>query len=612
MNQIENELEYKIKVIPEKPGVYLFKDENNKVLYVGKAKSLKKRVRSYFTVRSKDSKVEAIQKHTTNIETITTQTETEALILENSLIKLHRPRYNVRLMDDKTYPFLLITTDEEFPRVEIVRRRDKKHGIYFGPFTDIKALKTILKHALTIFPIASCKKEIAKEKFDRPCLYYQLKKCTAPCVNKIDVAEYGKNVKRFISLFEGKVRELLDELKFEMDKFSKKLDFEKAAIMRDRIKSLEKIIQRQAIVSNDTNAEYDIIESINEKLDTCIQLLSMRGGRITEQKNFIFKLPLEILSEEIVTTFVKQYYSHTDYIPNKIITSMELLDEKAIDSWLHSKQKKESFKSIIIRPNNEEQRGLLKLASDNASEKLHSALKIHEMKAQKITRSLKELKDVLSLENIPNRIEGYDISTIQGTNTVASCVVFEQGLPKKESYRKFIIKSLDKQDDFSAMKEVIHRRFTGSLSKKDPFPDLILIDGGIGQVNSAHEELDKADIEIQLIGITKEFEELHKPGKREPIILNERSEALKLLQRIRDESHRFAISFHKQKRSKKMLESSLEKIPNLGVKRTKNLLEYFETIESIKRANISELIRVNGINRKIAENIYNFYRKDII
>ncbi len=612
MNQIENELKYKIKVIPEKPGVYLFKDENNKILYVGKAKSLKKRVRSYFTVKSKDSKVEAIQKHTTNIETITTQTETEALILESSLIKLHRPRYNVRLMDDKTYPFLLITTDEEFPRVEIVRRRDKKHGIYFGPFTDIKALKITLKHALTIFPIASCKKEIAKEKFDRPCLYYQLKKCTAPCVNKIDVVEYGKNVKRFVSLFEGKVRELLNELKLEMDKFSKKLDFEKAAIMRDRIKSLEKIIQRQVIVSNDTNAEYDIIESINEKLDTCIQLLSMRGGRITEQKNFIFKLPLEILSEEIVTAFVKQYYSHTDYIPNEIITSMELLDERAINSWLHSKQKKESFKSIIIRPNNKEQRGLLKLASDNASEKLHSAVKIHELKSQKITRSLKELKNVLSLENIPNRIEGYDISTIQGTNTVASCVVFEQGLPKKESYRKFIIKSLDKQDDFSAMKEVIHRRFTGSLSKKDPFPDLILIDGGIGQVNSAQEELDKADIEIQLIGIAKEFEELHKPGKRDPIILNERSEALKLLQRIRDESHRFAITFHKQKRSKKMLESSLEKIPNLGVKRIKNLLEYFETIESIKKANISELIRVNGINRKIAENIYNFYRKDII
>ena len=334
--------------------------------------------------------------------------------------------------------------------------------------------------------------------------------------------------------------------------------------------------------------------------------------QITEQKNFIFKLPLEILSEEIVTIFVKQYYSHTDYIPNEIITSMKLLDEKAINSWLHSKQNKESFKSIIIRPNNEEQRDLLKLASDNAKEKLHSALKIREMKSQKITVGLKELKDILSLENIPNRIEGYDISTIQGTNTVASCVVFEQGLPKKENYRKFIIKSLDKQDDFSAMKEVIRRRFTGTLSKKDPFPDLILIDGGIGQVNSAQEELDKVDIEIQLIGISKEFEELHKPGKRKPIILNERSEALKLLQRIRDESHRFAITFHKQKRSKKMLESSLEKIQNLGIKRIKNLLEYFETIENIKKANINELIRVNGINRKIAESIYNFYRKDII
>lgn len=612
LNQIEIELKYKIKAIPEKPGVYLFKDENNKILYIGKAKSLKKRVRSYYTSKSKDNKVFAIQKHATDIETITTQTETEALILENNLIKLYKPRYNIKLIDDKTYPYLVITTDEEFPRVEIIRRRDKKQGIYFGPFTDIKALKISLKHALTIFPIASCKKEIAKEKFDRPCLYYQLKKCTAPCVKKIDIIEYRKNVKRFISLFEGKIRELLNELELEMNESSKKLDYEKAAIMRDRIKSLEKIMQKQVIVSNDINADYDIIGSINKKLDTCIQLLSMRGGRIIGQKNFIFKLPLEILSEEIITTFVKQYYSHTDCIPNEIITSKELLDEKAINSWLQSKQKKELFKSIIIRPSNEEQKDLLKLAIDNAKEKLFSALKIQKMKSQKITSGLEELKETLSLENIPNRIEGYDISTIQGTNTVASCVVFEQGLPKKESYRKFIIKSIDKQDDFSAMKEVIRRRFTGSLSKKDPFPDLILIDGGIGQVNSAKEELDKVSIDIQLVGIAKEFEELFKPGKREPIILSERSEAIKLLQRIRDESHRFAITFHKQKRSKKMLESSLEKIPNLGPKRIKNLLEYFETIDSIKNANIDELVRVNGINRKIAENIYYFYKKDII
>ncbi len=612
MNQIEIELKYKIETISEKPGVYLFKNENNKILYVGKAKSLRKRVKSYFTTKNKNKKVFAIQKHTTDIETITTQTETEALILENNLIKLYKPRYNIKLIDDKTYPYLLISTDEEFPRAEIVKKRDNKKGIYFGPFTDRKALKISLKLALTIFPIASCKKDIAKEKFDRPCLYYQLRKCTAPCVKKIDVVEYRKDVKRFTALFEGKIRELLIELELEMEESSKKLDFEKEAIVRDRIKSLEKIMQKQAIVSNDINAEYDIIEIISEKLDTCIQLLSMRGGRIIGQKNFIFKMPFEILPEEIITTFVKQYYSHTDYIPNEIITSKELLDEKAINSWLQSKQKKEPFKSIMIRPSNEEQRSLLKLANDNAKEKLFSALKIQEMKSKKIINGLEELKITLSLESIPNRIEGYDISTIQGTNTVASCVVFEHGLPKKESYRKFIIKSIDKQDDFSAMKEVIHRRFTGSLSKKDPFPDLILIDGGIGQVNSAKEELDKANIDIQLIGIAKEFEELYKPGKRKPIVLSERSEALKLLQRIRDESHRFAITFHKQKRSKKMLESSLEKIPNLGTKRIRNLFEYFKTIDSIKNANISELVQVDGISKRIAEDIYHFYRKDII
>ena len=611
MKQIENEIKLKIKAIPEKPGVYIFKDKNNKVIYIGKAKSLKKRVSSYFHISQDGRKEQAIQNLANDIETITTQTETEALILENSLIKLHKPRFNIRLMDDKTYPYLLITTNELFPRVEIVRKREKNKGIYFGPFTDVKSLKITLKHALSIFPIASCKKEIEKEKFERPCLYYQLNKCTAPCVEKISIEEYGKNLKRFISLFEGKVEKLLEELRSEMNEFSKKLDFEKAAITRDRIKALEKIMQKQTIVSKDTNAEYDIIGITKQNLDICILLLVMREGRVIEQKYFINKIPLESEIEDILTNFVKQYYSNNDFTPVKIVTSETLQDENSLNQWLKEQLGKEDKNPIIIRPVSKEQENLLKLAVVNAKEKLNSAMIVQKLKAQKNETSLKELQKMLSLEKYPKRIEGYDISTIQGSNTVASCVVFENGIPKKKSYRKFTIRSLDKQDDFSAMKEVIHRRFTGSLSTKDPFPDLILIDGGIGQVNSAYSELEKIGINIQIVGIAKEFEELHKPGKRTPIVLSKRSEALKLLQRIRDESHRFAITFHRQKRSKKMLESSLEKIPKLGVKRIKNLLNYFKTTENIKSASIEELAKVDGISKKIAEEIYNFYRKDL-
>lgn len=611
MNDVLNQITLKIKATPNKPGVYIFRDKKNKVIYVGKAKSLKKRVASYFNRNIEDRKVKKIQYLVKDFEFIATDTETEALILENSLIKLHKPIFNIRLIDDKTYPYILITTNEKYPRVEVVRKRKKNNGLYFGPFTDKKALTTALRQALKIFPIASCKKEIIKEKFDRPCLYYQLKKCTAPCVKKISMEEYKINVQNFIKLFEGKYGELQSRLQKEMDAEAKKLNYEKAAIIRDKIDAIRKIMQKQSIYSKDQSAEYDILGIAKSDKKAIIQFFAMREGRIIEQKDFLLNLPFEEENNSnILNSFIKMYYSSSDYTPQKIIIGIQLEDQELLSNWLTQRNNKQ--KISILTELEEEQQNLLDLANKNAKLKLESHLLKEKLKSQKIDNALKEIKEHISLKKIPERIEGYDISTMQGTNTVGSCVVFYNGLPEKKFYRRFKIKSIDQQDDYASIKEVLERRFTGSLSKKDPKPDLILIDGGLGQANIASKVLKQNKIQIPVIGLAKEFELIFFPEKNDPIKLDERSEGLKLLQRIRDEAHRFAVSYHRKKRSNNMLQSSLEKVPNIGKKRMEILLEHFSTIEAIKSAKMKDLIEVPGISKKIAQQIIDYYNENML
>ena len=610
MNEIIESLHFKVRALPDKPGVYMFRNRKNKVIYVGKAKSLKKRVSSYFTKGGEDQKKKSIQIMAVELETINTETETDALILENGLIKLHKPILNVRLRDDKTYPYLMITREEKFPRIEITREKKEDGNQYLGPFTDSKALKLVLRHALTIFPIASCKRDIMEIKFERPCLYYQLKRCTAPCVYKINQEDYMENVENIVKFFEGKQKELYSLVESKMNEAAKKLDFEKAAKLRDNLKSLEKIMQRQTIISKDQNAEYDVIGFAKEEKISIIQILMMREGRITDQRNFTLDLPFETDDSEIIYSFIQMYYSRSDYIPNNIITRVNIGNvNPIIEKWLKEKKGKKRKVMIAIQPDNDEHFDLIKLAEENARYKLNSLIKIDKMKDDRIKKGLEELKSILKLEKLPNRIEGFDISTIQGSDTVASCVVFENGKSKRNSYRKFRIKSIDKPDDFSAMKEVVRRRFTGSLSQKEPQPDLILIDGGKGQVNISKAELNKAELTIPIIGLAKEFEVIHFPDDRESLKLDEKSEGLKILQQVRDEAHRFAITYHRKKRSKRMVQISLEKIPGLGEKRIKKLLNHFESIEKIKNASVEELQECDGISKKIAQEIYNFYNK---
>jgi len=600
----------RIKSFPDKPGIYSFKDDKRKVIYIGKAKSLKKRIASYFVEGALDRKTLSIKNLAKDVEFIVTNTETDALILENSLIKLHKPKLNIRLKDDKTYPYLKITTSEKYPRVEIIRNRKDNDDLYFGPYTDVKTLRIALKKALTIFPIARCKKPIIDGKVERSCLFFQLDRCLAPCVDKIEQKRYLKTVKQFIKLFEGKQRELIKELNEEMQKASKQLNYEKAALLRDKVLALEKLVQKQTIISKDVNAEFDIIGLYQTQKVSLAQILAVRQGRIIEQKHFVMDLPYDLNEDEILTSFIKQYYSKTDFIPRKILTKIEIEDEITVNNWLRDKQKLEKIGTIFVRPKTREQKAFIELAYSNAKINYHTITKVQEMRENKISEALQELKDVLDLKVEPKRIEGYDISTLLGTDTVGSCVVFENGLPKKKDYRKFIIKTVEGQDDYASMREIIKRRFTGSLAKKNPNPDLILIDGGPGQISSVLTILAEISLSIPIIGLSKEFEEIHFTDDRNSVILDEKSDALKVLQRVRDEAHRFAVSFHRQRRTKKMIKSSLEEIPNLGEKRIKMLIEHFGSIENIKNANVDDLIKVKGISQKLALEIFEYYSKN--
>jgi len=599
--------------MPEMPGVYLFKDDKGEIIYIGKAKKIRTRVRSYFQKSNGELKSKRIREYIADIEIITTNSEVEALVLENNLIKLHKPRLNLRLKDDKTYPYIRITLTEEIPRVEIVRKRTKPKDYYFGPFSDVKSLRLTLKEALVIFPVARCKKKIVYGKEQKGCLYSQLGRCLAPCRGEIPLSDYQKTVQQFITFFEGKHKTLLEELKKEMAKASQQLEFEKAALLRDRIFAIERTIQKQTIVAKEPTAEYDIIGVMKEEELAIVQLLVLRQGAIIGEKHFYFDLPYELTEEELIETFIKQYYPKADFIPRTILIEKKIKDEKVVNEWLNSlkqrKREQEQERKSIRLPENEEEKAFLKLAKQNARSNLQIKSQTIKLKHKKSRKALTELKERLELKKIPRRIEGYDVSTLSGTETVGSCVVFEDGLPNKRKYRKFIVKTIEIQNDYDALREIIRRRFTGTLAKREEEPEMILIDGGSGQVNCIEKELKQLKKEIPVFGLAKRFETIHFPGTKKTLALDEHSEALKLLQRIRNEAHRFAIGFHRQKRRKKMTRSALEEINGLGKKIIALLREHFKDSEEIKTATKEELIRIKGIGPKLAEKILAFYRQ---
>jgi len=544
-----------------------------------------------------------------DVEYIVTDSEVEALILECNLIKFNRPKYNILLRDDKQYPYIRITLNQPFPRIEVVRKVKKDGAKYFGPYADAGAMREAIDVINKVFPIRSCKKDLSQIPLkERPCLNYHIERCLAPCQGFIEEEEYNEIIKNIIMFLEGKQETLIKELKTKMQKAADNLNFERAAVLRNQIGALKKVLEKQKIVYTDM-IDQDIIAMARSFDTVCIQVFFIGEGKLLAREPFILQNTDDEERREILTAFVKQFYNNAHFIPKQIIIDEEIDDKETIEEWL---SRKKGSRVYVIIPKRGEKRKLAEMVAENAQIYLDQIESMEERERLKNLQALEELKQHLNLENVPNRIEAFDISNIQGAESVASMVVFEGAQPKKEDYRKFKIKTVDGPNDFESMKEVVYRRFKRALlgdGKFNELPDLLLIDGGKGQLKYAREALNELGLSrIPTIALAEEFEHIFVEGKDDPIILPENSEALYLVQRVRDEAHRFALSFHRTLRSKKNLRSVLEDIPGIGKVRRLALLKTLGGLEGIKRASLEELTAVPGMNKKAAQAVYEHFR----
>ncbi|KEH95669.1 excinuclease ABC subunit UvrC [Clostridium novyi] len=615
------DFEYQLKIIPEKPGVYLMKNSLGEVIYVGKAKVLKNRVRQYFqNSKNHGSKVRAMVKNIAEFEYIITDSEMEALILECNLIKKYRPRYNILLKDDKHYPFLKITTNEDFPRIFVTRVRAKDGARYLGPYPETSAVYETIELIKKIFPLRTCRLNI-KENGEpvKPCLNYHIKLCTAPCAGYISREEYGKTIKKIIDLLNGKDNEVINDLKIKMEKASSELKFEEAASFRDKLLAVEKIRERQKIISSNFENE-DFINMYSEEIDLCAQIFFVRDGKIMGREHFILDRSIFGNNADIISNFIKDFYGGTAFIP-KTIYVPEVMDIELLENWLSSK--KGSKVSIKI-PQKGEKKKILDLVESNAKNTLEQFKLKLKVDKELYSNTLKELQNILELEEIPNRIEAYDISNIQGVDSVGSMIVFDKGKPKNSDYRRFKIKTVKGANDYDSMREILTRRFTHGLeeikeiqkrnlllsgAKFSVFPDLILMDGGKGQVNIALEVLEKLNINIPVCGMVKD--DKHKTRglvyNNKEINIKSNNKIMQFITRVQDEVHRFAITYHRSLRNRRVLHSVLEDIPNIGEKRRKELLQKFGSVENIKKASYDELLYTNSINQKAAKSIIDYF-----
>ena len=601
---MEQTIEEQIKLLPEKPGSYQYFDKDGNIIYIGKAKNLKKRVSSYFHKNHDSIKLKHLVPQIAKIEFIITNTETEALILEANLIKKHKPKYNVLLKDDKKYPYFLIT-EEEYPRILIVRKHNvnSERGKYFGPYTDGRAMYSTLELLKKLFPLKQCKSPKFKS---RPCIYYDLGKCSAPCQKLITPEEYKKlinNVELFLS---GNRLLLVEELKKEMQKYASKNEFEKAARYRDSYFDVKKTIETQKVVYENTKINRDVISVTNSGGICAVSLLLIRNGRLTDKKDFELTADKFNTEEDISYAFLGEYYSMTRDIPKEILIPTKNSDLSAVRNWL-SQIKGSPVK--IITEISDANRDISELAKKN-SDFYHEKLKIAKMK--KISEDYNKvgayISEKLSLSKFPYRVECYDISHIQGTNTVASMVVFINGLPAKSEYRKFKIKSTEgKPDDFTSMKEVLTRRLS-KLNEKN-FPDLIIIDGGKGQLSSVISVTEEMNIkELNIVSLAKREEEIFIPNQSNPVIFPKNSEQLYFFQRIRDEAHRFAITYHRKLREKSGLDSVLDNIKGLSDKSKKIIRKNFSDIKKLSQLTLPEIALL--IPPSQAERVYKAFRDE--
>lgn len=594
---MNSRLELNLKNLPASPGVYQFINKTGKVIYVGKAKNLKNRVRSYFQENPGNAKTVVMVSKIDDLQLVVTDSELEALILENNLIKEFKPRYNVNLKDDKSFPFIKVT-NERFPRIYPTRKVYNDGSKYFGPYTDVRSMRASLRMINQIFRIRSCKldlteKNINAKKF-KVCLDYHIKKCDGPCEDLITPKAYNEMVDEVIKLLKGKTDDLISDLKTRMNIAVSNLEFEKAAELRDKIEQLSTISSKQKIVSDDFE-DRDIISIAYEGKDSTCAVFNIRAGKLISKKQLKLSIEEGESIEVIYSAAIKFYYGDLVEIPKEIVLEVKPDDDEALTEWLRSKSSK---KVKIFVPQRGDLKSLVKMCKENAILQLKE-IQIQKMKnLGNVSYSVSALQRDLRLKNLPKKIECFDISNLQGTDTVASMVVFEDGKPKKSLYRKFIIKTVEGPDDFLSMQEVIERRYTRLKEENQKLPDLIMVDGGKGQLSSAVEILNNLEFNnYNIIGLAKRLEEVFFPNNSDPELIPKTSSGLKLLQQIRDEAHRFAITFHRTRRSKRIIKSELTDIKGIGTETAKILLENFGSVETIKKTSKDELAKIIGIKK---------------
>ncbi|MCS7221293.1 MAG: excinuclease ABC subunit UvrC [Anaerolineae bacterium] len=619
---ISEELLAKLDTLPGRTGVYLMKDARGSVIYVGKAVNLRSRVRSYFqTSADHGPRTRRLVEDVADLEWIVTDTELEALILENELIKRHQPRYNVRLKDDKNYPYIKIHWQDDFPKVSIVRRMAHDGARYYGPFTSSQAVRQTLDALRRVFPYLDCDRKITGED-ERPCLYFHIKRCAGPCIGAISREEYRSIIQGLCDFLEGKTERVLADLQAKMQQAADEWQFERAALYRDQIRAAEQIVERQKVVSGRDEDEDVIAFAYDPRQDeACVQVFLVRHGRLIGRETFVLDGVAAEENGELLSAFLKQFYDEAAYVPPRILLPQELDERQIIEQWLRSKR---GAQVMLKVPRRGAKRQLVEMALENARETLQALQAQWQADTHRQTQALTELQEYLHLPSPPLRIECFDISTLQGTNTVGSMVVFAKGVPLKSDYRRFNVRSVGQAgqpDDYAAMREVLRRRFRRAVEaaeNPDPgqkarrqdavwslLPDLVIVDGGKGQLNVALEVLDEYGLRevVPVVGLAKQHEEIFLPGQPDPVVLPRGSEALHLMQRIRDEAHRFAITHQRARRQKSALVSILDEIPGIGPRRRQALLKRFGSLEAIRQASLEELAAVPGMTRAAAERL---------
>ncbi len=615
-------IEEELKKLPAKPGVYLMHNQEGEIIYVGKAISLKNRVRQYFqSSRDKTPKIQKMVSQIAYFEYIITDSELEALVLECNLIKEHRPKYNTMLKDDKSYPYIKVTVQEPYPRILFARQIKRDKAKYFGPYTSAMAVKDTIELIRKLYKLRSCNRSLPKENGERPCLYYHIKQCDAPCQNYISQEEYRKQVDGALHFLNGNHQEVIDKLQASMMEASEKMEFERAGEIRDLIKSIQAIAQKQKVNSNERE-DRDVVAIAKALDEAVVSVFFIRDGKLLGRENFHMTGVLDTTKSEMMGSFVKQFYAGTPYIPKELVLQDAIEEEEVIREWL---SKKREQKVSILVPQKGSKKRLVDLAYENASMVLQKDGEKLKREQMRTIGAVKQLEEMLGLQGI-HRMESFDISNINGFETVASMVVYEDGKPKRSDYRKFKIKTVKGPDDYKSMEEVLRRRFLHGLKEQkeleqrgmdaeygsfNRFPDLICMDGGKGQVNIASKVLKELKLHIPICGLVKD--DNHRTRglyyQNEEILFPKNSEAFHLITRIQDETHRFAIEYHKQLRSKQQVRSILDDIKGVGPVRRKALMRYFKDIALIKEAEVEELMAVEGITENIANEIYQFFHE---